>query len=264
MLRLWQNNVTKIDYTTSSRQFRGVLYEASEISVSQQINGDYTLSFKYPRNGGLAVDTYMRPNSIVDCEGQLFRIKKMTRTADPLMSFECEHVFNYDSKRMHFPNVASTDSGDFIGEDAYTVLESLSSISPFHLLTDDELSELGMERISVNIDFESMDKTNLYDVMQKIIECAGMGEIYADNYHIAIVKSIGKNSNVTLNTTLNLTDITIERDSSDMITRLYPYGKDNLEITNAEKNTDGTRYVENFILLPVRQNKSDEQIAHHY
>lgn len=247
MLRLYKFDVTQINQQ-SHLDFGGVLNEAFQIEVSQQINGDWTLSFEYPKNGEIADSVLFLPGSIVECEGQLFRIKKMSRSGEPQMKIDCEHIFNCDSKRVHIQNIASTDSGDFISEDAYTVLGAAveKCSASFHLLTDEELLPLGMERIDVNIDFESMDKTNLYDVMQKIIECAGMGEIYADNYNIAIVKRIGSNSGAVLDTARNMTDITVELDTSDMITRLYVYGKDNLEITNAAANTDGTPYVQNF------------------
>ena len=247
MLRLYNYDIKKIDLMWH-RHFAGVLNEASQIEVKQQVNGDYILSFEYPRNGEFAKEINSRFNYAVECEGQFFRLKKVSRSGTPMMRLECEHVFNYLAKRTHIQNIASTDSGDFIGEDAYKVLNAAVAMSGgrFSLLSDEELSELGMSRIKVDIDFESMDKTNLYDVMLKIIECAGIGEIYADNYRIAIVNRIGRDSNVVLDTARNMTNITIERDISEIVTRLYVYGKDNLEITNATKNTDGTPYVENF------------------
>ncbi len=242
MLRLWMFCVTEMDIQ-QHRYFVGVLREASDISVSHQINGDRTLTFKYPKNGEYAAHVSFRPNAIIECEGQLYRITRLSRSQDVQMSVSCEHVFNCDSKRWHIPNAASLESGDFIGEDAYTVLESVDTGS-FSLLSNEELEELGMERISVNIDFESMDKTSLYDVMQKIIECAGFGEIYADNYKIAIVNRIGTDTAAVINTALNAEGITVEYDTSELVTRLYPYGKNNLEITNAGANEDGTMYLE--------------------
>lgn len=249
MLTLWYFDYSPNE-TKSPRNCAGVLYDATDVAVSQQINGDYSLSFKYPRNGELAEHSYMRVNSIVKCEGQRFRIKKISKTAEPMMSIDCEHIFNYAAKHTHIPNIGSTDRDDYIGEDAYNVLAGAvelankHSTADFSLLTDAELAELGMTRLSVNIDFESIDKTNLYDVMLKIIECAGMGEIYCDNYKIAIVERIGSDTNVILNTATNLTDITIEYDTSDMITRLYPYGKDDLTISAATSNTDGKIYIQ--------------------
>ena len=241
MLRLYQDGVVSVE-TSSPRQFFGVLHEAVQICVSQQINGDYTLSFKYPKNGAYARHANFRPNSIVECDGQLFRIVKLSRSDEPLMEISCEHVFNYDAKRLHYPNVASTDTGDFIGEDAYGVLEALD-LGEFTLMSEAELAKLGMRRISVNIDFEGMDKTNLYDVMQKIIGCAGIGEIYADNYRIAIVERIGRDTKTVINTALNAQQLSVEYDTSELVTRLYPYGKDNLEITNATANEDGEMYI---------------------
>lgn len=250
MLTLWYFDTYSLEGDAPNK-CAGVMYDASEVTVSQQINGDYTLSFKYPRNGELSQHKFMRVNSVINCEGQLFRIRKISKTTEPLMSIECEHIFNYDAKRMHIPNIGSVNSTDTIGEGAYKVLNEAVNIAnkysdgrKIYLLSDEELSELGMTKISVNIDFESVDKTNLYDVILKIIECAGVGEIYCNNHKVAIVERIGSDKNVILNTATNITDITIEYDTSDMITRLYPYGKDDLTISQAGDNTDGRIYIE--------------------
>ena len=64
MLRLYYHNIKEIDMTYH-RDFRGVLNEASQIEVKQQINGDYTLSFEYPRNGEFAREINLDFNYVV-------------------------------------------------------------------------------------------------------------------------------------------------------------------------------------------------------
>ncbi|MDO5398214.1 MAG: prophage endopeptidase tail family protein [bacterium] len=232
MLKLWAANVIN-PYTGIARPetLISVLHKASEVAVKHEINKDYTLEFKYPKG-----EAPLTLHAVVEYEGQLFRIKKLTASEDALISVQCEHIFMYDAKRCHIPNVASTDSGDFIGEDAYSVLEAAlkarGGTIRFMMIETDKLHTLGMSRIDTAIDFESMDKTNLYDVVMAVIEKAGMGELYVDNYSFAVVNRLGADKDIVIAPGVNLSEYTIERDASEVVRRLYPYGKDNMEITN--------------------------------
>ena len=252
MLKLWEHFVTNVSVNSSeplTRLFIGVLSGASGAAVTHQINGDYTLSFKYPKGGRYAAA--VTENRIIECEGQLFRIVRPSRSQDALLNVSCTHVFNYDAARTHIPNIASTDTGDFIGVSAYDVLKEAVRIANkylhtkvFSLFDNEELEALGLTAIDVKIDFDSLDKTNLYDVILKIIECAGKGELYVDNYRFAIVERIGRDTDMTLSTSLNMSGISIEKDISEMITRLFVYGKDDVTIAAASGNTDGKPYID--------------------
>ncbi len=236
MLKLWSGNV--IDPANNPRPdaFIAMLDKASSVEVSQEINGDYSIEFKYPKN---EISFILCDN--VEYEGQLYRISRISETEEALLSIKCEHIFIYDAKRTHLPNVASTDSGDFIGEDAYNVIDAAIEGTGF---SHADVDKLGYKRISTNIDFESVDKTTLYDVIMQVIENAGMGELYVDNYSFAVVERIGEDRDTIIAPGINLTDYTVERDCTELITRFYPYGKDNMEITNAAKNTSKLPYIE--------------------
>lgn len=242
MLRLWRYDA--VHYNLMLRLLHGVLHEAKGVAVTRQINGDYSLTFSYPRGGRL--EFRLKVGELVECEGQFFVITKISRSADMMYSVSCTHYFNYYAKKCHITNVAHTDTGDFIGEDAYKVLEEARNKSDPHmlvLLSEDEIRTLGMEPISVKIDFESIDKTNLYDVVQKVIECAGKGEIYVDNDRFAVVERLGHDTRMTISTAINMTGITVEKDISELVTRLYVYGKDNMTIAAAAKNEGGKVYI---------------------
>lgn len=232
MLKLWAANVINPNTGTARPEtLIAVLHRASEVVVKHEINKDYTLEFKYPKG-----EAPLKLHSVVEYEGQLFRIKKLTVSDASLVSVQCEHIFMYDAKRCHIPNVASTDSGDFIGEDAYSVLEaalkSRGGKTSFMMIGTGKLQTLGMSKIDTAIDFESMDKTNLYDVIMAVIEKAGMGELYVDNYDFAVVDRLGTDKDIVIAPGINLSEYTIDRDASEVVRRLYPYGKDNMEITN--------------------------------
>lgn len=131
-----------------------------------------------------------------------------------------------------------------IGVDPYEVIRKAIEDTKFELITDSELEEMGMTRIGADgalIDFFPTDKINTYDVITSIIDTLGYGEIYVDNYRIAVVERIGKDNGVRLSLKKNLTKLSVQRATAELVTRIYPYGKDDLTIINAE-NEDGTKY----------------------
>ena len=84
----------------------------------------------------------------------------------------------------------------------------------------------------VKIDFYPTDKINTYDVIQNVIEAYGRGEIYYDNYRFAVVERIGKDNGVRMSIKKNMTSLSVERNTQELTTRLYMYGKDDLTISS--------------------------------
>lgn len=229
-----------------------VLYDASDVCISESINEEYTLEFQLPYSNttGLSV------GRTVVCEGQIYRVVNINSNDDSKKhSVKCTHVFCFDSKRLHIPNIGSTDDVDFIGVSPYTVVKEahnkIKKFSSITMFTEQELESRGLHWLGGTdednpeflIDFESVDKTTLWDVLKQIIENAGRGEIYAENKTFALVERIGNDSGAVISTAENMNGVSVEYDISDMITLLYPYGKDGLEITSAAANESGTAYI---------------------
>lgn len=215
-----------------------VLDEAYNVKVTREINGANTLEFSYPL---CKKAEYITNNKIVVCEGQAYRIMKAVTVRSERLSLEvmCSHVYNADAPNIHIQNIP-----DMIGVNPYEVLEAAFAGTRFSFISDGELEKMGMRRVDYDgfmIDFFSADKTNPYDVMLSLIENCGKGEIYADNYKIALVERIGKKTNIRLDISKNLRGISVERDITDMVTRLYPYGKDDAHIGSVNS---GEQYIE--------------------
>lgn len=231
-----------------------IIPDTANVTVSEKINDEWTLSFDIPITNRAGVGV----GWTVLCEGQPYVVEHMT-AEDHRYSVKCVHKFVYHAKRRHIPNIASTDSGDFIGVGPYTVIseahkrcrvlnyahgEPMPADSQFtYSLADAEyLAERGMTWLggtdtpSFLIDFESVDKTTLWDVLQQVIQCAGKGEIYMDDQCYAVVERIGEDTGVIISEPSNVERLSVETDISDMVTVLYPYGKDSMEITNADAN----------------------------
>ncbi len=216
-----------------------ILDEASNVKVTCEINGEYLLEFDFPR--GSDKTDKIKENYIVVCEGQNYRIMKVSHEADKV-HVSCVHIFHADLKKVHVQTFGGT--ADTIGANPSYVLSLALLGTSFFVFSDAELADMGMVSVGSDgfkIDFEAVDKTNPYDIIQQIITNCGKGELYIDNYRIALVERIGADSGVRLSVSGNLQNVTIERDISNMITRLYPYGKDDVHIGSVNS---GVQYIE--------------------
>ena len=200
-----------------------VIGDAYDVRVTYEINGERRLDFSHPINEKSEI---ISENKIVVCEGQAYRIIKVSKTIGEknFIAAECSHVYNADASNIHIQNIP-----DLIGKTPSYVLGQIFKNTKFSIMTDSELTKVGLKRVDYSgfkVDFFSMDKTNPYEAVKALIENCGKGEIYADNYKIALVERIGGESCLRLDLSKNMKDISIERDITDMVTKLYPYGKD--------------------------------------
>lgn len=249
MLRLFEHDAS--DFTSGQT---AVLGDAVNVKLTREINGNCTLSFDYPMNDEKA--DLLEENMIAVCEEQAYRIIKLTRSYDgrSVINAECLHIYDADSQKIHLQNVP-----DMIGKTPLAVMKKIFSDTQFTLFTDSELSALGMKRVDSDgfeIDFFSEDKTTPHDVMQEIIKNCGKGEIYADNYKIALVERIGSDRGLRLRLGKNMENLTVERDITDLVTRLYPYGYDDAHIGSVN---DGKQYIDsdNISIYGVREGYAD-------
>ena len=230
-----------------------VIGDAYDVRVTYEINGERRLDFSYPINEKSEI---ISENKIVVCEGQAYRIIKVSKTIGEknFIAAECSHVYNADASNIHIQNIP-----DLIGKTPSYVLGQIFKNTKFSIMTDSELTKVGLKRVDYSgfkIDFFSMDKTNPYEAVKALIENCGKGEIYADNYKIALVERIGSESCLRLDLSKNMKDISIERDITDMVTKLYPYGKDDAHIGSVNS---GKQYIisENADIYGVREGYRD-------
>lgn len=244
MLKLYKRDATE------SRQldkFICGLPEAAEVKVSQEINAQYSLSFSFPLN----VEKYkdITVGRIVDCEGQLYRIMKASRDeGSHMLGVDCLHVYDADAAVYHIPTISVMS-----GVSPRTVMEKAFNGTGFSVMTENEVEALGMHWVGYDgflIDFETTDKTSPYSVVNSIIDIAGIGEIYRDNYKVAIVTYLGgtergkvdKSDRLRLTVGKNLSALTVTYDISSMVNRLYAYGYEDLTIKSV--NLSGNPYIE--------------------
>lgn len=214
MLKLFEYDKTEYEYGMLA-----VLPDASEVKITTEINGGNSLEFVYPKDERSELATV---NRIIVCEGQAYRISKVTSDSGGKITVVADHVYNTDAKRRHVPTIP-----DMIGTAPRDVLARAFEGTGFTLLTYAEAEDLGLKWVGSDgflIDFFEVDKTSLFDVMETVIENCGKGELYIDNYKIALVERLGADTGMRLDVSRNMENITVQRDASELVTRLYPYG----------------------------------------
>lgn len=207
----------------------GVIQNARDVCVSRNISGDCELTFTlHPSDEKMSLLT---PENICDIQGQRYRIKtidddKITATA-----------IYQDAAYKHIVRIA-----DMIGESPYEIMCKIFENTPVRVMTVAEVAALGMEWVTDLTDFFEVSKVtplgamkNLTNTLEKYRHHC---ELYIDNYNIALVKQIGIDRGARLDTAYNAKEMKVKRDTSELITRLYPYGKEDMPIgkVNNSKN----------------------------
>lgn len=241
------------DFTGGCLAYLG---KATNVAVTENLQQPHTLSFEYPMNDDKA--DMIQEHRIVSVEGQAYRLNDVTRdySGTRILKAKAERIFFADARKHHIPTIGNDTeaSGKIgiepytaystIGVDPYVVISEAVKDTKFELIPEDELSQMGMTRIGADgvlIDFFPTDKINTYDVITSVIDTLGYGEIFIDNQRIAVVERIGVDNGVRLSLKKNLTRLSIQRATAELVTRIYPYGADDLTIKSVN---GGVPYIE--------------------
>lgn len=246
------------DRYTDSFETGEVLNNAYNIKETRILNDTGSIEFDYPYDEKARL---ISQNMLVSVNGHIYEISRTTRNTngtDTLHVYGTPH-FVYEAQKAFIPTI-----GDNIGKSSrYVLKQAIDIISEFkkyvgercifHIMTEAELTAKGMKWVADDkllIDFFSTDKTNLWDVIKTIIENLGRGEIYHETgidssnnvvCNIAIVERIGKDNGVRLRLEKNMQSISIELNVSDMITRLWAFGSDDLTVSSVN---GGKAYID--------------------
>ena len=246
------------DRYTDSFETGEVLNNAYNVKETRILNDTGSIEFDYPYDEKARL---ISQNMLVSVNGHIYEISRTTRNTngtDTLHVYGTPH-FVYEAQKAFIPTI-----GDNIGKSSrYVLKQAIDIISEFkkyvgercifHIMTEAELTAKGMKWVADDkllIDFFSTDKTNLWDVIKTIIENLGRGEIYHETgidssnnvvCNIAIVERIGTDNGVRLRLEKNMRSISIERNVSDMITRLWAFGSDDLTVSSVN---GGKAYID--------------------
>lgn len=205
-----------------------VVAHAFNISISTEINGETRCDFNMPAD---SYSDYVSEFDIIECDGQMFRAYGLDDSHGDSSSrkLQCCHVITDMSYvyKERFPNVAA--GLEFKANvTAKEILAEALAGSKFTLFTDEELEQLGYSWVTDKTDYWVESKTNATAIVQKLIEQLGKGELFFDNYKVAIVEQIGHDNGVVFDTRINIKNLERKVNSENVVTRLYGYGADDL------------------------------------
>lgn len=198
----------------------GFLTDVLDAKVTDNLNGDYSLSFKYKINGSL--NEYIQNENIVKCKvsdgtKQLFIIKNITKTFDSLQ-VNCKHIF-YQLLDNFLEDVAPTNLN--VQQFLQWILDRTSYKNIFTAYSDISTikSARYVRRNPVDCILGNTDNSmaNLFN-----------GELKRDNFNIYFNKMIGTDNGVKLIIGKNITGINISIDTNSIHTRIMPQGFDGL------------------------------------
>lgn len=201
-----------------------ILKQANEVCVSQEINATPVLTFT------MNIDNenwkFIRQNNLILCDGQIYKIYKKNRQKDNKVTrtVTAIHIVSDLSKKLilTFPKQ--------IGKSPKEIMAKAFEGTPFTLVST---LPNGMSWVTEPTDFlDDISKVTPLEITKKLIEKLGKGELYINNYEIALVEKLISNPNiVNVTTKFNAKGISDEEDGTDIVTRLYPFGKDDMPLS---------------------------------
>lgn len=198
----------------------GFLTDVLSAAVTEELNGDYYLTFNYVLNGALS--EYLVQDNIVQCKveggtNQLFRIKRVTKDFTKIEVY-AQHIF-YDLLNNMLLNTAPTNlTCQSFGA---WLLNNTNFETPFTYYSD--ISTSASARYVRRNPIEAI----MGDIENSMLNIFG-GDIERDNFTIKQLAQRGSSNGERLVIGKNIKDIKITMDNSSVITRILPIGFDGL------------------------------------
>lgn len=227
MIRIYSCNET--DFSSNGL---AILDEAKDVCITHELNGSYNLQFEYPIDS--AKWEFIANNRICRVGNECFRIRSIDNNKIYALALYMDAQFK------HIQYI-----GDMLGKTPRYIMTQLFKNTNIHIMTDAEVKSLGMEWVNTAIDFFEASKitpiVGVSTLSETLEKQSTMCELYVDNYNLALVKQIGKDNGNELTLRFNAKSAESSRDASTLITRLYPYGQDDLDISTVN---NGKQYID--------------------
>ena len=205
------------------------LHEATSAIVKETMNGDFTLTVKYPISDS-GIYQLIKEDMLIKAPtpvlgAQLFRIKKPVEHNDHL-EITAYHISDDVMKRSITPvSVTSQSCGMALSR---MVQNTKTALGDFSFSSD----------IQDRRTFNTTETETLYSVLldgKHSIVGTWEGELVRDNFAMTVKKSRGENRGVVITTHKNLKDYQRTRNSQNVVTRIH--AKSTFKPEGAEKET---------------------------
>lgn len=194
----------------------GKLSEAISCFVREERNGEYELEMEYPVSGKYYSE--IKRSRIIFAvpadgkTGQAFRIYKITKPMDGIVTINAEHISYQLSLIPVTPFNASASNTAIIG-----IWSNAVGNNPFT-----HWSDISNESASYNVTVPKSMRACLGGSRGSFLDVYG-GEFEWDNWRVKIHAQRGTNRGVTIRYGKNLTDFEQEENIQDVITGILPY-----------------------------------------
>ena len=205
------------------------LHEATSAIVKETMNGDFTLTVKYPISDS-GIYQLIKEDMLIKAPtpvlgAQLFRIKKPVEHNDHL-EITAYHISDDVMQRSITPmSVTSQSCGMALSR---MVQNTKTALGDFSFNSD----------IQDRRTFNTTETETLYSVLldgKHSIVGTWEGELVRDNFALTVKKSRGENRGVVITTHKNLKDYQRTKNSQNVVTRIY--AKSTFKPEGAEKET---------------------------
>lgn len=237
----------------------GFLTDILSASVTEELNGQYQLSFTYPINGSLS--EYLVEENIVKCrvaDGsyQLFRINQVKKNFNTI-EITAFHIF-YDLLNNFLEDTYPQNlNGQLFLKH---ILDHTVFANSFEAQSD--IAKIESARYVRKNPVEAI-MGNADNSMLKLFG----GEIKRDNFKIKILSRVGSDNGVKLLFGKNITGIDVSVDITNMATRIMPQGYDGLllpekYVDSLLINTYPTPKIKKIEFSDVKYDPEDESAYH--
>ena len=206
-------------YKSTEKEFAtqgiGALKDAVSCTVTEERNGTYELTMKYPITGIHYAD--IKERNIIAAipspyrEKQPFRIYKISKPLSGIITVYAAHV-SYDLNGIP---VAPFEAGNI--EDALSGLSENAQIANSFAYQTDIVSSSGL-----TLSTPKAARTVLGGMQGSFLDVYG-GEYEWDKFTIKLLKHRGKDNGVTIRYGKNMTKLDAEIDVENIVTGIYPY-----------------------------------------
>ena len=203
--------------TNFNNQGLGMLRDVETAIVTEERNGIYELEITYPVGGVnaeyLVNFNYIKVKVDDDKDLQLFRIGNVTKSDSNYTISVIAHHITYDLNGLYVsPLILFNADCNAAMESIFENVDSSSFSGSSDLLTKRAQFAMGNQSAMNCI---AGTRGSLLDLWG--------GEIIRDNWHIRLVKSRGQDNGVTLRGASDITGLTINVDTTDLVTEIVPY-----------------------------------------
>ena len=182
--------------------------------VKKEDNGSYYLEYEVD----IADDQYIQKDNILVANTpqgkQAFRIGNFEKTRRRIKG-NAYHVY-YDAQRYLIQELKIEDKNCNVALD--DINSATSNPSPFTVSSD-----------IANLNSMDINLQSLYEAFSNVIDIWG-GHLVRDNFNIQVKSSIGVDNGVTVQYAKNLQEIQATYNWDNVVTKLYPVGKDNIQL----------------------------------